>query len=134
MLLTKSPSFSILKKRTKDFLRSYGFKRCHFLREAIDDEMKSILSKQYLGSKKFGSNSRCKSIKCKLVFIRKRNTDRIVHTFKVRRVAKGFNQKKEQITFTTMLWWQQSPLLRLWLLWHQYMSYTFIKWMLKQPF
>uniref|UniRef100_A0A2N9FRJ7 Reverse transcriptase Ty1/copia-type domain-containing protein n=1 Tax=Fagus sylvatica TaxID=28930 RepID=A0A2N9FRJ7_FAGSY len=63
-----------------------------FWREAVNDEMDSILSNNtwVLVDLPLGSNT----IGCKWVFRRKYRTDGTIQTFKARLVAKGFRQKE----------------------------------------
>ena len=62
-----------------------------FFREAVNDEMDSIMSNQTWVLVDLPKAS--KPISCKWVFKRKYNTDGSIQTFKVRLVAKGFKQK-----------------------------------------
>ncbi|KAL6314756.1 hypothetical protein AAG906_027104 [Vitis piasezkii] len=75
-----------------DSQRISFYLRCCFWKEAINDEMDSIMSNQTwemvdlpLGSKPIG---------CKWVFRRKYHTDGMIQTFKARLVAKGFKQRE----------------------------------------
>ena len=63
-----------------------------FWKEAINDEMDSILSNNTWVLVNLPQGS--KPIGCKWVFRRKRNNDGSVQTFKARLVAKGFRQKE----------------------------------------
>ncbi|TVU67008.1 hypothetical protein FQP86_17600, partial [Cobetia crustatorum] len=63
-----------------------------FWKEAINDEMESILSNQTWELVNLPPGSR--PIGCKWVFRKKYHTDGTIQTFKARLVAKGFRQKE----------------------------------------
>ena len=70
-----------------------------FWKEAINDEMDSIISNQTWELGKLPSRS--KPIRCKWVFRRKYHTKGLIQTFKVRLVAKGFKQREDVGYFDT---------------------------------
>ena len=72
-----------------------------FWKEAINDEMDSILSNNTWVLVDLPQGS--KPIGCKWVFRRKCNNDGSVQTFKARLVAKGYTQKKIWTTITYFL-------------------------------
>ena len=75
----------------KMFSKAIASRDISFWKEAIENEMNSILSNNTWVLKDFPLG--CKPIKCKWVLRKKRNTDGIVHIFKARLVVKGFTQK-----------------------------------------
>ena len=69
-----------------------AFKDSAFQKEAVNDEMDSILSNNTWVLLDLPTES--KPIGCKWVFRRKDNTDGSIQTFKARLVAKGFEQRE----------------------------------------
>ena len=72
-----------------------------FWREAINDEMDSIMSNNIwmLVDLPLGS----KSIGCKCIFRRKYNIDGSIQTIKTRLIAKGFRQKKKVLIILILM-------------------------------
>jgi hypothetical protein len=69
-----------------------------YWKEAIKSEMDSIMSNGTweVVSRPYG----CKPIGCKWVFKKKLRPDGTIEKYKVRLIAKGYNQKKEKISLT----------------------------------
>ena len=76
----------------KTFTEAISSRDSAFWKEAINDEMDSLMSNGIWKLVDLPPSS--KSIGCKWVFRRKYNTNNTVHTFKARLVAKGFRQNK----------------------------------------
>ncbi|KAL6338842.1 hypothetical protein AAG906_023992 [Vitis piasezkii] len=105
-------------------------RKCCFWKEAINDEMDSIMSNQTWELVDLPPCS--KPIGCKWVFRRKYHTDGMIQTFKARLVAKGLNKEKVLIILIPMRRWLEQHRLGYCLLWHQFIIYLFIKWMSKR--
>lgn len=76
----------------KTFSETMSSRNKAFWKDAINDETNSILCNNTWVLIDLLSTS--KPIACKWVFRRKYNTDRIIQTFNVIMVARGFSQKK----------------------------------------
>ena len=76
----------------KTFEEAMASRDSAFQKEAVNDEMNSILSNNTWVLMDLPTGS--KPIGCKWVFRRKYNTNGSIQTFKVRLVAKGFNQRE----------------------------------------
>ena len=90
-VLNKVPLLLNIEKDPKTFSEAMSFRDASFFREAVNDEIDSIMSNQtwvlvdlLLGSKPISS---------KLVFRRKYNSDNYLQTFKDRLVVKEFKQR-----------------------------------------
>jgi hypothetical protein len=81
-----------IKEDPKTFKEAMASRDVAFWKEAINDEMDSIVSNNTWILVDLPSGS--KPIGCKWMFRRKYNTDGSLQTFKARLVAKGFRQKK----------------------------------------
>ncbi|KAG5527251.1 hypothetical protein RHGRI_028223 [Rhododendron griersonianum] len=88
----KIPMVLQIEADPKTFTEAISSRDAAFWKEAINDEMDSLLSNGTWKLVDLPPGS--KSIGCKWVFRRKYNTDNSVHTFKARLVAKGFRQKE----------------------------------------
>ncbi|RVW89517.1 Retrovirus-related Pol polyprotein from transposon TNT 1-94 [Vitis vinifera] len=95
-----------------------------FWKEAINDEMDSIMSNQTWELVDLPPGS--KPIGCKWVFRRKYHTDGMIQTFKARLVARGLNKEKVLIILIPMRRWLEQHRLGYCLLWHQFIIYLFI--------
>ncbi|KAL6345172.1 hypothetical protein AAG906_013656 [Vitis piasezkii] len=84
-------SFYLVEGNREDIIRKIPI-RCCFWKEAINDEMDSIMSNQTWELVDLPPGS--KPIGCKWVFRRKYHTDGMIQTFKARLVAKGFKQRE----------------------------------------
>ena len=91
-VLSKLPFVGNLKENSNIFNEAMVTRDAAFWREAVNDEMDSVLSNNtwVLVDLSPGSNT----IGCKWVFTRKYRTDGTIQTFKVRLVAKGFKQRE----------------------------------------
>uniref|UniRef100_A0A2N9GWL4 Uncharacterized protein n=1 Tax=Fagus sylvatica TaxID=28930 RepID=A0A2N9GWL4_FAGSY len=91
-VLSKLPFVGNMEEDPNTFSEAMASRDAAFWREAINDEMDSILSNNtwVLVDLPPGSNT----IGCKWVFRRKYRTDGTIQTFKVRLVAKGFRQRE----------------------------------------
>jgi hypothetical protein len=92
IVLNKIPILLSIEEDPKTYKEAMASRDVAFWREAINDEMDSILSNNtwVLVDLPHGS----KPIGCKWVFRKKYNTDGSLQTFKGRLVAKGFKQKE----------------------------------------
>jgi hypothetical protein len=99
IVLNKIPILLNIEEDPKTYGEAMAYRDVAFWKDAINDEMDSILSNNtwILVDLPHGS----KPIGCKWVFIRKYNTDGPLQTFKVRLVAKGFKQKEGIDYFNT---------------------------------
>ncbi|XP_071920799.1 uncharacterized protein [Coffea arabica] len=91
-LLDKIPVLLTVEDDPKTFSEAMKSRDASFWREAINDEMDSLLSNNTWILVDLPPGS--KPIGCKWVFRRKYATDGSVQTFKARLVAKGFRQKE----------------------------------------
>lgn len=91
-VLNKIPLLLNIEEDPKTFGEAMSSRDASFWREAVNDEMDSIMSNQtwFLVDLPTGS----KPISSKWVFRRKYNADGSIQTFKARLVAKGFKQKQ----------------------------------------
>ena len=91
-VLSEIPILLNIEEDPKKFKEIVASRDVAFWKEAINDEMDSILSNNtwILVDLPLGT----KTIGCKWVFRRKYNTCRSPQTFKVKMVAKGFRQKE----------------------------------------
>jgi hypothetical protein len=92
IVLDKIPILLNIEEDPKTYEETMASRDAAFWKEAINDEMDSILSNKtwILVDLPHGS----KPIGCKWVFRRKYNTDGSLQTFKSRLVVKGFKQKE----------------------------------------
>ena len=91
-VLNKLPILLFVEDDPKSYGEAMASKDSAFWKEAINDEMDSILSNSTWVLVDLPPGS--KPIKCKWVFRKKFNTDGSLQTFKARLVAKGFTQKE----------------------------------------
>ena len=84
---------------SKTFEKAMVSRDSSFCKEAVNDEMDSILSNNTWVLMDLPTGS--KPISCKWVFRRKYNTNGSIQTFKVRLVAKGFKQREGVDYFDT---------------------------------
>ena len=91
-VLNKIPILLSIEEDPKTYKEAMASRDVAFWKEAINDEMDSILSNNTWMLVDFPPGS--KPIGCKWVFRRKYNTDGSIQTFKARLVAKGFRQKE----------------------------------------
>uniref|UniRef100_A0A2N9HDI0 CCHC-type domain-containing protein n=1 Tax=Fagus sylvatica TaxID=28930 RepID=A0A2N9HDI0_FAGSY len=91
-VLSKLPFVGNVEEDPNTYSEAMASRDAAFWREAVNDEMDSILSNNtwVLVDLPLGSNT----IGCKWVFRRKYRTDGTIQTFKVRLVAKGFRQRE----------------------------------------
>jgi len=90
-VLNKIPLLLNIEEDPKTFNEAMSSRDASFWREAVNDEMDSIISNQTWILVDLPPGS--KPISNKWVFRRKYNTDGSIQTFKARLVAKGFKQK-----------------------------------------
>ena len=98
-ILNKIPIVMHLEEDLKTYSNAMTSRDSSFWKEAINDEMDSLLSNGTWVLVDLPPS--CKPIGCKWVFRRKHNTDGSLQTFKARLVAKGFRQKKRVDYFDT---------------------------------
>lgn len=91
-ILNKMPILLNIEEDPKTFNEAMTSRDASFWKEAINDEMDSILSNQTWVLVDLPQGSQ--PISSKWVFRRKYNTDGSIQTFKARLVAKGFKQRK----------------------------------------
>ncbi|KAK4391388.1 Copia protein [Sesamum angolense] len=91
IVLNKIP---VLLKVNKTFTEAMTSRDVTFWKEAVNDEMDSLLANNTWVLTDLPPGS--KAIGCKWIFRRKYNTDGSIQTFKARLVAKGFTQKEDQ--------------------------------------
>jgi hypothetical protein len=91
-VLNKIPIVLNTEEDPKCFNEAMSSRDAAFWKEAVNDEMDSILSNNTWVLVDLPPGS--KPIGCKWVFRRKYNTDGSIQTFKARLVAKGFRQKE----------------------------------------
>jgi hypothetical protein len=91
-VLSKFPFVGNVEEEPNTYNEAMASRDAAFWREAINDEIDSILSNNIwvLVDLPLGSNT----IGCKWVFRRKYRTDRYVQAFKAKLVAKGFRQRE----------------------------------------
>ncbi|RVW29758.1 Retrovirus-related Pol polyprotein from transposon TNT 1-94 [Vitis vinifera] len=91
-IIRKIPIVLQIEEDPKTYKEVMASRDVAFWKEAINDEMDSILSNQTWELVDLPSGS--KPIGCKWVFRRKYHTDGMIQTFKARLVAKGFKQRE----------------------------------------
>ena len=91
-VIRKIPLILLIEDDPKTFLEAMQSRDSAFWREAVDDEMDSILSNNTYDIVDLPQG--CKTIGCKWIFRKKYHTDGSIQTFKARLVAKGFRQKE----------------------------------------
>ena len=91
-VLNKIPILLSIEEDPKTYKEAMASRDVAFWKEAVNDEMDSILSNNTWMLVNLPPGS--KPIGCKWVFRRKYNTDGSIQTFKARLVAKGFRQKE----------------------------------------
>lgn len=91
-VLNKIPVLLNIEDDPKTFKEAISSRDVAFWKEAINDEMNSLLSNNTWVLVDLPPGSR--PIGCKWVFRRKYNTDGTIQSFKARLVAKGFRQKE----------------------------------------
>ena len=91
-VLNKIPLLLNIEEDPKTFNEAMSSRDASFWREAVNDEMDSIISNQTWILVDLPAGS--KAISNKWVFRRKYNTDGSIQTFKARLVAKGFKQNE----------------------------------------
>ena len=91
-VIRKIPLILLIEDDPKTFLEAMQSRDSAFWREAVDDEMDSILSNNTYDIVDLPQG--CKAIGCKWIFRKKYHTDGSIQTFKARLVAKGFRQKE----------------------------------------
>lgn len=91
-LLNKTPILLSVENDPKSYAEAMTSRDAAFWKEAVNDEMDSILSNNTSVIVDLPQGS--KPIGCKWVFRRKRATDGTILTYKARLVAKGYRQKE----------------------------------------
>ena len=91
-VFNKIPILLHLEEDSKTYKEALASRDSAFWKEAINDEMDSLMSNGTWVLCDLPPG--CKPIGCKWIFKRKRNTDGSLLTFKARLVAKGFKQKE----------------------------------------
>ncbi|RVW93366.1 Retrovirus-related Pol polyprotein from transposon TNT 1-94 [Vitis vinifera] len=91
-IIRKIPIVLQIEEDPKTYKEAMASRDVAFWKEAINDEMDSIMSKQTWELVDLPPGS--KPIGCKWVFRRKYHTDGMIQTFKARLVAKGFKQRE----------------------------------------
>jgi hypothetical protein len=91
-VLNKFPFVGNVEEDPNTYNEAMASRVVAFWREAVNDEMDSILSNNTWVLVDLPPDSN--TIGCKWVFRRKYRTDRIIQTFKARLVAKGFRQRE----------------------------------------
>ncbi|RVW41670.1 Retrovirus-related Pol polyprotein from transposon TNT 1-94 [Vitis vinifera] len=91
-IIRKIPIVLQIEEDPKTYKEAMASRDVAFWKEAINDEMDSIMSNQTW--ELVDLPPRSKPIGCKWVFRRKYHTDGMIQTFKARLVAKGFKQRE----------------------------------------
>jgi hypothetical protein len=91
-VLSKLPFVGNVEEHPNTYSEAMVLRDAAFWREAVNDEMESILSNNTWVLVDLPPSSN--TIGCKWVFRRKYRTDGTIQTFKVRLVAKGFRQRE----------------------------------------
>ena len=100
-MTNKTPIVLNIEDEPKTYSEAINSRDAAFWREAINDEMDSIMSNKTWTLVDLPPGS--KPIGCKWVFKKKYGSNNIVHTFKARLVAKGLDKKRVLIILTLML-------------------------------